>query len=203
MHRADVINHIIKTSDYDYRNYLEIGVRFPKDTFNKINIEHKDGVDPAPRGPEVNYPITSDKFFEFIKGREDIKYDVIFIDGLHLEEQVDKDIQNSLNHLTNNGVIVMHDCNPINEFRQRDVYEVNGEFPAWNGTVWKSWVKMRCTRLDLKMFVIDTDHGCGVIRRGKQKLWDKDDISECIKYPYFEKHKNDLLNLISLEDFCF
>ena len=64
MHRWDIINHIIEKNNYN--NYLEIGVRWPNDTFNKINISHKDAVDPEPKGPEINYPVTSDKFFKLI-----------------------------------------------------------------------------------------------------------------------------------------
>ena len=84
--RWDLINHLIKT--YGFLNYLEIGVN-DGICIRKINAAHKDGVDPSPGSevggmdvPEINYPITSDEFFNFIKGH-DIKYDVIFIDGLH------------------------------------------------------------------------------------------------------------------------
>tara|TARA_Y100000593_G_scaffold53909_1_gene100890 strand:- start:5621 stop:6232 length:612 start_codon:yes stop_codon:yes gene_type:complete len=199
MHRWDIINHIIEKKNY--KNYLEIGVRWPNDTFNKINISHKDAVDPEPKGPEINYPVTSDAFFELIKDHKEIKYDIIFIDGLHLMEQVDKDIENSLKHLTDDGIIVLHDCNPITEFRQREEYEVNGEFPAWNGTVWKSWVKLRCSNPDLEMFVINSDEGCGVIRKGKQKIWDKDDVNKCIEYSYLDNNRTELLNLVSIGEF--
>ena len=58
----------------------------------------------------------SDDYFSSLD--KTIKYDLIFIDGLHLEHQVDKDINNSLNHLSENGVIIIHDCNPITERRQ-------------------------------------------------------------------------------------
>ena len=165
--RTHLINCLIEK--HKFKNYLEIGVRHPHQNFNVINIEHKDGVDPEPQGnPEVNYPVTSDEFFELIKGHNEIKYDIIFIDGLHLMEQVDKDIENSLKHLTDGGIIVMHDCNPIQEIHQRENYEPL--YGLWNGTVWKSWVKLRCNRPDLEMYVVDMDHGCGVITKGKQKI---------------------------------
>ena len=116
-------------------------------------------------------------------------------------EQVDKDIENSLKHLTDDGIIVLHDCNPITEFRQREEYEINGEFPSWNGTVWKSWVKLRCDRPDLEMFVINSDEGCGVIKKGKQKIWDKDPVDKCIEYSYLDNNRSELLNLINVGDF--
>ena len=96
--RYDIINAFIKK--YNYVNYLEIGVR-KGENLREVIAEHKDGVDPGVEStltPETNYPITSDKFFELIHNH-DIKYDIIFVDGLHHAAQVHKDIINSLNHL--------------------------------------------------------------------------------------------------------
>ena len=194
--KYEIINRIIKK--YNYQNYLEIGVRHPDGNFNLIDIDHKDGVDPVPLGPEINYPISSDEFFDLIKGHDDIKYDIIFIDGLHLHHQVFKDIQNSLNHLEENGTIILHDCNPITEDRQVEEY-IMGK--PWNGTTWKGWVEYRCKRDELEMFVIDADEGCGIIRKGKQNIWNKDEYNNCIKYSYLNKNRKALLNLISFDEF--
>ena len=98
MYRFDIINHLIEI--YGFKNYLEIGV-YRGENIRKIIAEHKDGVDPGTEGemvPEVNYNMTSDDFFEFIKDHDEIKYDIIFIDGLHHSDQVDKDIENSLKY---------------------------------------------------------------------------------------------------------
>lgn len=190
MKRTDIINHLIKK--HNYRTYLEIGVRDPNGNFNRISIEHKDGVDPA---GNCNYPIPSDEFFALIKGHEDIKYDIIFIDGLHLEEQVDKDIQNSLKHLKGNGTIVMHDCNPPTYQHQIEKYD---GVSAWNGTVWKSYVKLRLTDPNLKMYVIDTDWGVGVIQKGSQELFPQPEV---LDYDFLETNRIELLNLISPEKF--
>ena len=82
MKRTDIINHLIKKNNY--KRYLEIGVRNPDENLNKITVEHKDGVDPA---GNCNYPIPSDDFFNQLD--IDVKYDIIFIDGLHLDYQVE------------------------------------------------------------------------------------------------------------------
>ena len=195
MKRYDIINTMIKK--YNYVNYLEIGVRDPSQCFDKIIAEHKDGVDPEPLGNNVNYPITSDQFFELIKD-EDIKYDIIFIDGLHLMEQVDKDIENSLKHLTDNGVIVMHDCNPPTEFYQRENYEVDGQFPPWNGTVWKSFAKLRLNNQDLDLCCVDCDWGIGIIRRGVSS---NPKLSGKLDFNFLNKNRKYLLNLISVNEF--
>ena len=58
---------------YNLVNYLEIGV-FKGENIREIKAAHKDGVDPGAEGytsPEVNYPMTSDDFFELINKKYD------------------------------------------------------------------------------------------------------------------------------------
>ena len=188
MKRTDIINHLIKKNDY--KRYLEIGVRNPDENLNKIIVEHKDGVDPA---GNCNYPIPSDDFFNQLDG--DVKYDIIFIDGLHLDYQVERDITNSLKHLNEGGTIVMHDCSPIKEEHQVEEYVVG---KTWNGTTWKAYVKFRMTDENLSMYVVDTDHGVGVITKGKQTLYPKSDV---LDFKLLNENRKDILNLITPENF--
>lgn len=188
MKRTDIINHLIQKNGY--KRYLEIGVRNPDENLNKISIWHKDGVDPA---GNCNHPMTSDEFFE--KLNFDDKYDIIFIDGLHLDYQVDRDISNSLKHLSDGGTIVMHDCNPINEEHQVEEYVVG---KTWNGTTWKAYVKYRMTNDNINMCVVDTDHGVGLIQRGEQILYP---YKETLTYQMLENDRINMLNLISIEKF--
>ena len=193
--RHDLLNHLIKK--HNYKRYLEIGV-FNGINFSKIDIPHKDGVDPGIENiysELTNYPMTSDDFFNHID--ENQKYDIIFIDGLHISEQVDKDIENSLKHLNQDGVILLHDCNPPEEFLQI----VPRQHSLWNGDVWKSIVKLRCTNPNLDICVVDTDWGVGVIKRGEQKIYTKEDVSNCLNWNYFDRNREELLNLISVEKF--
>jgi hypothetical protein len=188
MKRTDIINHLIKKNDY--KRYLEIGVRNPDENLNKIIVEHKDGVDPA---GNCNYPIPSDDFFNQLDG--DVKYDIIFIDGLHLDYQVERDITNSLKHLNEGGTIVMHDCSPIKEEHQVEEYVVG---KTWNGTTWKAYVKFRMTDENLSMYVVDTDHGVGVITKGKQTLYPKSDV---LDFKLLNENRKEILNLITPENF--
>lgn len=183
---TDIINMFVQANGY--KTYLEIGVRTGKN-FNGIKAEHKDGVDPA---GNCNYVMTSDDFFRSLPSST--MYDIIFIDGLHEKEQVLRDVDNSLNHLSDNGTIVMHDCNPINPKHAIKKYPGSG---IWNGTVWEAWAELRMSREDLSMYVIDTDHGCGVVRRGNQKLFPREEI----QYSLLENKRKELLNLISTNDF--
>ena len=198
--RWTLINYLIEQNKYI--NYLEIGVNDAL-CIRQIKAEHKDGVDPYPGSevgggifPEINYPISSDDFFKLIKG-SNIKYDIIFIDGLHHSDQVDKDIQNSLNHLMPNGTIVMHDCNPP----EYEIQLVPRQTGIWNGDVWKSIVKLRCINPNLSINVVDTDWGVGIVQFGKQELYDKTTLENCLDYFYFDQHRDELLNILPVDEF--
>lgn len=198
--RWELMNYLIKK--YNVINYLEIGVNDGL-CIRQIIAEHKDGVDPHPGSevggaivPEINYPISSDDFFKLIHGH-DIKYDMIFIDGLHHSDQVDKDIKNSLNHITDNGFIIIHDCNPL-EYHMQLVPRVTG---LWNGDVWKSIVKLRCTEPNLEISVVDTDWGVGIIQRGYQDLYTAAPLDICLTWEYFDVHRVELNNLITVDNF--
>lgn len=165
MKRYDLINALIQKNKY--KKYLEIGVRDNK-CFDKICVKDKSGVDPLQDEWEnnrkdwkqseqkVKYRMTSDEYFE----KYDTKYDIIFIDGLHENEQVYRDIQNSLKCLNKGGTIIMHDCLPIKEEHQIVPRQSN----YWNGDVWKAFVRTRNERKDVEMCVVDSDTGLGIIQ---------------------------------------
>ena len=190
--RTSIINHLIIL--YNFKTYLEIGVRDGRN-FNLINISKKIGVDP-------NHSLSSDLIStetsnDFFKNNKD-KFDLIFIDGLHLEYQVDQDIENALLSLNDNGIIIMHDCNPPTEFHQRENYEINGEYPAWNGTVWRSFSKCRINNKDLEMYCVNCDWGVGIIKKGNQNLYNH---KGKLNYIDLINNRKKLLNLISVNEF--
>jgi hypothetical protein len=171
MYRYDIINKIIKENGF--KSYLEIGVCNPADCFDKIECENKDSVDPGVEFTDnpVKYPVTSDYFFSLLNNNDldlhpDYKWDVIFIDGLHISTQVMKDVLNSLQHLSWNGYILLHDCNPPTIDMAREDYKINGVYKPWNGTTWKVMYWVRTHRGDLQSCVVDTDWGIGIIRKG-------------------------------------
>ena len=186
MNRTDIINHLAKK--IRAQSYLEIGV-WNGVNFQNIAVPYKIGVDPDPESP-ATLKLTSDDFFALNKQ----KFDLVFIDGLHHADQVEKDIINSLEILNEGGVIVCHDMNPAKEEHQ--VIPFNGAI--WNGDCWKAFVKLRQTRDDLDMFTIDTDYGCAVIRRGKQTPLV---IKERIDFKSFDKNRAAWLNLVSPQQF--
>jgi len=195
--RWEIINEIIER--YGFKDYLEIGVCDPQWCFDKVICGNKDSVDPGVEYVDnpVKYKMTSDEFFSHIP--KDKKWDVIFIDGLHIAGQVIQDVYNSLDHLSPNGFILLHDVNPQNVWLQRENYSVDGRNYPWNGTVWKAFYALRITRPDLSMCCIDTDWGVGVIRRGSQTLAPADNTF--YDYNKFAENRREYLNLIPYSKF--
>jgi hypothetical protein len=199
MNRTTLINHFISKSEG--QKYLEIGV-YKGLCLNSISAKIKDSIDPDLSTPAL-YKVTSDEFFATIAPTLNYKYDVIFIDGLHHSDQVDKDIKNSLLYLEDNGVIILHDCNPISEMRQRvpadfDIWEF-----GWNGDVWKSIVNFRknYSSAQYNTFVINADEGLGVIQNNTSGIELKLELPKNLTYNYLEENRKELLNLIEVSEF--
>lgn len=182
--RTDVLNLLI--ARFGYKSYLEIGVGTPTRNFRRVRCHTKVSVDPD-RSAGATFRMTSDEFF----ATEACSYDILFIDGLHTEDQVDRDIAHSLERMNPNGTIVLHDCNPPTEWHQRPV-EAFKRGEEWNGTVWKSFAKLRMTRSDIIQCVVDVDFGVGIIRQGNQLVYRHIPLD----YATLESHRRQLLCLI-------
>lgn len=188
--RIALVNHLTRLNAYE--TYLEIGVRQRSAMFERILCPHKVGVDPDPRA-EADFVMTSDAYFS----TETERFDMVFIDGGHTGDQVERDILNALDRLTPHGVILLHDINPPTAFHARRNYAVDGRFPAWNGTSWKGFAALRRSRDDLEMCVVDTDWGVGIVRPGRQKPYD----GPCATYSDLAADRQAILNLILVPEF--
>lgn len=225
MNRLSVIQDLI--NKIDAKNYLEIGVNTGFVLLN-LNVKNKYGVDPKFEIPNMKingkehfkygdidmhlYEIESDLFFKNFAKKDLINgVDIVFIDGLHNYSQSLKDVINSLQYLNNNGVIIMHDCNPLNYAMAYPVKEsineaielgnkgeLEGWNGAWNGDVWKTIAHLRSIADNLEIFTLDIDYGLGIIKKGKNnnKLTDIS-IEEIQKadYYFFEENRKKILNL--------
>ena len=184
--RYEIIQNIINKKKF--KSFLEIG-SFNNDTFDKILVPNKIGVDPEKGG---NVRLTSDEFFKINKAF----FDIIFIDGLHLYEQVRKDFFNSLNFLNPEGIILIHDCLP-NKFRDQTRLRSHD---LWNGDVWKLIVELRT--LDyIQLHTIIADHGVAIIKLGKNKniLKVNKDFRKLNYKDYYNNHVQ-FMNTISFEE---
>jgi SAM-dependent methyltransferase len=227
MTKETIIQEIINRKKA--KTYLEIGTG-NGDHFLKIRARRKIAVDPDLSSLKIKkrkskyyfrnitnlfnqyYEMTSDDFF---KQEPEIlqKYrlDFVFIDGLHSYEQALKDVLNSLRFLKEDGVIIMHDCNPASEaeahpadsFEHAESLNLPGWNKYWCGDVWKTIVHLRANRSDLNIFVLDCDMGLGVITRAKQKgtlKYSPEEIKN-LSYKDLEYNREKILNLKSLQYF--
>ena len=187
--------------------YLEIGV----DTgvlFLHVRAHRKVGVDPHGRVPRWKWFLhpntllrgsffrtTSDRFFTALA--PEAAFDVIFVDGDHSFEQSRRDVANALEHLADDGVVAVHDCNPPGpRAASRDSADAAGG--PWCGDVWKTIVELRATRPDLEVSVIDADFGVGVVRRGAGGGLELDaQAIESMTYADLERDRERLLGLVA------
>jgi len=186
-YRHEIIQKIIDKKDY--QSYLEIGC-FDNSTFSKINVKYKVGVDPKSGGTKR---MTSDEFFS--KNNE--KFDCIYIDGLHIYEQVRLDILNSVNFLQTGGIIILHDCLP-NKIWNQIVPQIYG---SWNGDVWKAIVEAR-TSNDLDTYTCIADNGLGIIFKRKNRnplILEIKNFKKLKFKDYYINHKS-YMNLVEVSD---
>ena len=170
-------------------NYLEIGVA-DNDLFNAIplKLSNKYGVDPVSGG---NFRMTSDDFF--LKN-SNLKFDVIFIDGLHHYKQVQKDLINSINFLNENGIIMIHDMLPRNSFEEH----VPRKNKIWTGDVWKVGVELiNSSNFDFR--IINIDCGIGLIKVFKNFQYKKMPELTNLRFDAFLKYYPKF-NIINSED---
>ena len=206
--RYDLINYLLDLNANEEKHYLEIGVRNPSVNFNKINCKNKYSVDPGIeyKANPVDFKVTSDEFFKNLSEGKilngNIKFDVIFIDGLHLAEQVERDIINALNFIKEDGFIVLHDCNPPSEYHAREEHSftLSPARNTWNGTVWKAFYKMRFNK-SISCFCVDSDWGIGIIHKSAIVAPLTENFNPFYEYKVFDNQRKLSLNLMSFEEF--
>lgn len=194
MKRWDVINILLEGVEKDITSYLEIGVAKAQ-TLQKINADIRIGVDPA--GFAATCHMTSDRFFGLDHPISSIMFDIIFIDGLHVDVQVIRDIVNAGRRLNQGGYIVLHDANPQDRRIAQDTPDETLASWTWTGSVWWAVANVLGDG-SFRGHTINTDYGCTVIQpTGAQtrQLPPRPDFS------YLENNRKGLLHLIEPEEF--
>lgn len=140
--------------------YLEIGVHEGHSLAFVQPGTRTVGVDPEPKVEDpptdaVIVAATSDDFFADpeLVGLLGGPIDLAFVDGLHLHEQTLRDVANVEAHSHPGGIIMIHDCLPIDErtsTRRRNTV-------VWSGDVWKVVVALRRHRPDLTVTTVDVE----------------------------------------------
>lgn len=135
-------------------SYLEIGC-FQNQTFDNIDATYKVGVDPASGG---THRMTSDAYFASIQQSFATRFDLVFIDGLHEYRQVQRDIDNSIRHLSISGLIVLHDVLPP---------DASYCSPSYCGDAWRAFLKAH-ESASLELALIPADYGVGLVRFSRE-----------------------------------
>jgi len=224
LNRLEVIQALIDCKRA--KTYLEIGVECG-DVFLKVKAGKKIAVDPKISISKKSrfrsilknisnisnqyYEMTSDVFFETKANFFRSSLDVVFIDGLHTYGQSLKDVENCLKLLNEDGVIIMHDCNPLSEsvaypansWEHAESLKLDGWTGAWSGDVWKTIAYLRSTQEKLHIVVLDCDYGLGIITKGipeNMLKFSKEEI-EKLSYDDLGKNRSQILNLKSTDYF--
>ena len=151
----------------------------------------------------------------------DLKYDVILVDSFHEYEPSARDLSEAVNLLSSAGTIIVHDCFP------RDATiavpeHIDGD---WCGVTYKAYLDLVLTRQDLIFCTVDTDYGCGVIRRNVSlstfqriarhalRMIARDNRGDVVRqwmdagkdydaaFNQLQAHAKPLLNLVSADEF--
>jgi predicted O-methyltransferase YrrM len=148
--RKTVVRALIQATGA--RSYLEIGCA-ENLLFDTVQADRKVGVDPAQGG---THRMTSDAFF----AANGETFEVVFIDGLHVYNQVRRDVANALKVVPAGGWIALHDMFP-RDWIEEHTPQISTS--RWTGDPWKVGFELiRTTGVEFRLLSID--HGVGVIR---------------------------------------
>lgn len=215
-------------NEYRPKNYLEVGILNCETLYNvelgyggvRVGVD----IDPWPLArvrPDVFwhnealrlesdmyknqrtlvYRMSSDDFFRLYYS--DIRFDVVFVDGFHEYGQCMKDIEGSLKLLSDSGVILLHDTNPLTEIngkKYKEYYEIlrmrggaEGVDSFWNGDVWKCLVELGERGFEYETW--DVPHGVTVVTKCGNKVIPGERRREidALPYSYFSERRADIL----------
>lgn len=233
MNRIEFINGVFERTDF--QTYLEIGCEKGL-SFFPIKANQKIAVDPYPKIYIWNKLIAmvresknmrnkyfveeSDVFFrderDFLKSIGHL--DVVLVDGLHTFRAALSDVLNSLKHLNQNGIIIMHDCLPPHAAAAlpsesfptaEEVRNVEGWTGEWCGDVWKTipYLRKRYSG-KLEVCVLNCDFGLGIVRPAAELSAEELAIDETLfdeidklEYRDMVKNPKDFINMMN-EDYA-
>jgi hypothetical protein len=177
---SERINKLLR--NIEGSSYLEVGVQVGK-TFHKVHADHKVAVDPkflfdVDQSREI-YPhciyheVTSDQYFS--ENMRSARYDLIFLDGLHVHNQTYRDFCNAIECLSGKqSIIVIDDTFPNDVFsshpdnqkallhRKAFGTAANG----WHGDVYKTILYIAAFHPSFDYFTIT-----GVNQKSQTILW--------------------------------
>lgn len=169
--------------------YLEIGVASGM-TLEAVDVPFKWGVDPAPKFNTHALPQgyrftvrTSNEFFADLDPH--MRFDLVFIDGLHEWHQTYQDVMNSILHAHPHTLILLDDVIPVDEFSSWPDMEAacaarlstGSVSTAWQGDVYKVLFALRDHHPQLQFRVIADGNNPQAV------IWSPSGYSELVEAP--------------------
>jgi len=210
---------LLLAKQYGYTSYLEICTPITGNTFSLVEKKQ------FPRRARLMYrcpPDFSDGepvdfltqaesgeelFSELMKSGE--RFDLVFVDPWHTYTSSLRDILFGLQLIKDDGVLLIHDCNPPNSTYAEPEYRP-GE---WCGVTFAAYLDVVLFTRGIHYITVDSDYGCGIISKDHRLLnlyksqpattfasqWQTLSLSQ--KYPFLDENRSQLLHLISADTF--
>lgn len=215
--KADIVSHLANIHGYtsyleictpstggSYRDVVERGRLRCRRLMYRYQEDHDDAL-------AVDFTSPSEDIAGCLRQIEadGLRFDVMLVDPWHLYETSLRDLRVTFDLLDDGGTLVVHDCLPPTA--EMATLRVRPE--AWCGVTYHAYVDFVTGRDDLTYYTVDTDYGCGVIRKGDAAppmdgetaailgRWRAlgDDLDE--RFRFFVEHRRPLLKLRSIEEF--
>jgi hypothetical protein len=216
LQKYDIVN--ILARKHGYQRYLEIctpttGWKFAKIDKRAFQVCHRliyRCPDDFEDGQEINFRSRGESSENLLDPR--FKYDVVFVDPWHTFDCSLRDLHLGLAALAEGATMVVHDCCPAEAECVTPQYKEGG----WCGVTYCAYVDFLLGRSDLVYCTVNTDFGCGVVRRRRQgeKWMPACELTDKIKgewrqrrsqsldtFDFFRAHRRELLNLVSAQEF--
>ena len=167
--KAHLINHLAEV--HGYRHYLELctlstGRRYAEidrsqfQTCFRLMYRCPDDFDD---GLPIDYRSTTLDIGECLAKISELgsSFDIALVDSWHEYETSWRDLVEGFLLIREGGTLVVHDCLP-----PRPEIAVPEYIPGeWCGVGYQAYVDFISQRRDLTVYTVDTDYGCGVIRK--------------------------------------
>lgn len=223
LYKYDIVNALGRVRSA--ARYLEIctpttGVRFRFVDPSVFAVRHRlmyRCPDTFDDNAEITFRTTADRSHELIRAIRavqpaDERYDIIFVDPFHSYAASIGDLHGALCLLRPGGVLVAHDCNPTDADMVSGQYQEGG----WCGVTYQAFIDFALTLWPAVYCVVDTDYGCGVVfTEGAERPalplprpppglifeWVLAREADATRFPFFQRHREALLNLVTVDAF--
>jgi hypothetical protein len=143
------------------------------------------------------------------------RFDLVFVDTWHEYVNTAEDIELALSLLAPDGMLLIHDCSPVNEYEASPRIPIVGHSRpghccmAWSGATYAAYLDKVVDSFALDYVTFDADYGCGLVSLDRhfsgerpsdaiKKLW-KERTPEN-QYSVFDTHRKELLRLRPVTD---